>query len=217
MVVTKLYLIGNMTVPSNYLALIVAFILAYSVIRLKLGKVPASLFSDSVFYMLIIWKLSVILTDFSTVIRAPISIIYFNGGFTGFSLGLLFVAGRIWFDWNRRKVDTKSLLALFIGAVTVQALFQVMMVLLNKGSLIAGIGTIVIFIALTIFVWRTELAEEHIALVSVLFMATHIFVAAIQPKGLLNPPLFITLMIGMFFILIFKFTKVHSGRGSEIE
>lgn len=217
MLVTKLYLIGNITVPSNYLALIVAFILAYSVIRLRLGKVPATLFSDAVFYVLIIWKLSVILTDFSTVIRAPISIVYFNGGFTGFCLGLLFVAGRIWLDWNRGKVDTNSLIALFTGVVTVQAIFQVMMVLLNKGSLIAGIGTVVIFIALTIFVWRSELTEDHITLISMLFMAVHIFVAAIQPKGFLNPPLFITLMIGVFFIAIFKLAKVQPERRSEIE
>ncbi|MDW0116986.1 hypothetical protein QTL97_08570 [Sporosarcina thermotolerans] len=217
MLVTKLYVIGNITVPSNWIALIVAFIIAYSIIRLRLGKVSATLFSDAVFYIIIIWKLSVIITDFSTVIRAPISIVYFNGGFTGFCLGLLFVAGRIWFDWIRGKVDKESLVALFTGAVTVQTIFQVMMVLLNKGSLIAGIGTVVIFIALTFFVWRIEQIGDHIALISMLFMAAHIFVATIQPKGLLNPPLFITLIIGVFFIAIFKVTKVQTERGSGFE
>ncbi|MDN4606837.1 hypothetical protein [Sporosarcina highlanderae] len=218
MPVTKLFLIGNLTVPSNWIAIIIAFIIAYSVIRLRLGKKQATLFSDAIFYVIIIWKLSVILTDFSIVIRAPISIVYFNGGIFGFCLGLVFVAGRIWFEWIKGRVDVKSLVALFTGAVTMQAVFQVMMVLLNRGSLVAGIGTAVIFIVVAIFVWMSfDETGNHMMMTALLFMAAHVFVATIQPKGLLNPPLLITTSIGLFFIAIFKLTSGQTERGSEIE
>ena len=151
MTVTKLFLIGNLTVPSTWIALIIAFILSYIAIRLKFGKQHATRFGDAIFYLILIWKLSVIITDFKIVITVPWAILYFNGGFTGFILGLVFVAVRTWLDWKKDRIEKDGLAALFIGAVSVQAVFQVMMVLLNEGSMFASIGTAVLFLGLLIF------------------------------------------------------------------
>jgi len=204
MTVTKLFYIGNLTVPSSWIALIIAFILSYIAIRLKFGKQTANRFSDAIFYLIIIWKLSVIITDFKIVIHAPLSIVYFNGGIVGFILGLAIVTFWIWLDWKNSRIDKDMLVALFIGAVTVQGVFQVMMVLLNEGSLFARVGTAVIFLGYLFFIWKdVEVSGSHIVHLSLLFMAVHVFVAAIQPKGLMNPPLLVTLLLGLFFALLF--------------
>ncbi|MGN7387090.1 hypothetical protein [Sporosarcina sp. SAFN-015] len=204
MTVTKLFYIVNLTVPSTWIALIIAFLLSYIAIRLKFGKQIANRFGDAIFYLIIIWKLSVIITDFKIVIQAPLSIVYFNGGIVGFILGLAYVAFRTWLDWKKGRVDKDVLAALFIGAVSVQAIFQVMMVLLNEGSLLARVGTAVVFLGYLFFVWKNvEVSRSHIVYLSLLFMAAHVFVAVIQPKGLMNPPLLVTFLLGLFFIVIF--------------
>lgn len=220
MTVTKLFLIGNFTAPSTWIAIIIAFLLSYIAIRLKFGKQPANRFGDAIFYVIIIWKLSVILTDFKIVINAPFALLYFNGGIIGFLLGLAFVAFRTWLDWRKSRIDKGTLVALFMGAVSVQAIFQVMMVLLNEGSLFARVGTAAIFIGLLLFIWKNvELTESHIVQLSLLFIAAHVFVAAIQPKGLLNPPLLVTVLIGLFFMALFVkepiFEQTDGGKLDE--
>ncbi|WP_432357623.1 hypothetical protein [Sporosarcina sp. UB5] len=209
MTVTKLFLIGNFTAPSTWIALIIAFIVSYIAIRLKFGKQPASRFGDAIFYLIIIWKLSVIITDFKIVLDAPFAILYFNGGIVGFLLGLAFVAFQAWRDWRKGRIDDDMLVAFFIGAVSVQAVFQVMMVLFNEGSSFARIGTAIIFIGLLLFIWKNvHQTGSYIVQFSMLFMASHIFVAAIQPKGLMNPPLLVTIGLGLFFIGIFVKERV---------
>ncbi|WP_252502423.1 hypothetical protein [Sporosarcina sp. Marseille-Q4943] len=204
MTVTKLFLIGNFTAPSTWVALMIAFILSYIAIRLKFGKQPASRFGDAIFYIIIIWKLSVIITDFKIVIKAPFALLYFNGGTFGFILGLAIVAFKMWVDWRKGRIDKDMFVVLFIGAVSVQAVFQVMMVLLNEGSLIARVGTAVIFLGLLFFIWKNSHSSgSHIVQLSLLFIAAHVFVASIQPKGLMNPPLLVTLLIGLFFTVLF--------------
>ncbi|MFS0688471.1 hypothetical protein AB1K89_04345 [Sporosarcina sp. 179-K 8C2 HS] len=204
MTVTKLFLIGNFTAPSTWVALIIAFILSYIAIRLKFGKQPVSRFGDAIFYLIIIWKLSVIITDFKIVIKAPFALLYFNGGMFGFILGLVFVMYRTLLDWRKGRIDKDMLIALFIGAVSVQAVFQVVMVLLNEGSLIARVGTAVIFLGLLFFIWKNvDSNGSHIVQLALLFIAAHVFVASIQPKGLMNPPLLVTLLIGLFYTMLF--------------
>ncbi|MCM3743843.1 hypothetical protein M3193_06775 [Sporosarcina luteola] len=216
MTVTKLFLIGNLTAPSTWVALIIAFVLSYIAIRLKFGKQRANRFGDAIFYVIIIWKLSVLITDFKIVINAPFALLYFNGGLVGFILGLSFVGFRTWLDWRKRRIDKDMLVALFIGAVSVQAIFQVMMVLLNEGSLFARVGTAVVFLSLLVFIWyNLEQSASHIVMLSLLFIAAHVFAAAIQPKGLMNPPLLVTVLIGLFFAVLFLKEPIEQTEGGQ--
>lgn len=220
MPVTKFYLIGSITVPSSWIALIVAFILAYIAIRMKFGKKLSERFGDSIFYLIIIWKLSVIITDFSTVIHEPLAIIYFNGGIIGFSLGLACIAFRTWRDLKKGHIDAIGIAALFVGTVSVQAIFQVMMVVLNQGNLVAKIATVVIFTGLLVFVWiGTRRADRQFVQLPILFIATHIFVATLQPRGLENSSLLVSILIGVFFIMLFtrEISIVQEERGNSIE
>ena len=53
-----------------------------------MGKSMQKSIGDAFFYLVIVWKLSIVLTDFDSVLRSPLAIIYFHGGVVGFYLGL---------------------------------------------------------------------------------------------------------------------------------
>lgn len=204
MPVTNYYHIFKITFPSTWIAIIVACLVAYIGIRMKYGKNHAERYGDSIFYLIIIWKLSVVLTDFKTVINAPISIVYFNGGVVGFCIGLAFVAFLTGHDYMKGKIDRGGLEVLFIGAVVTLALFQVMMVALNNGSVLVKVITAVIFLATALFVWLNARKKgDQLIHLALLVMAAHTFVAAVQPKGIFQPAHSVTLAICLFFIVMF--------------
>ena len=199
MLVTHYFTIGNLSVPSSWIALIVAFVVAYSAVRVRYGKKYAETLSDAFFYVVIVWKLSVVVTDFSSVIRSPLSLIYFDGGVVGFYLGLAFMAGKVLLDSKKGRLMAGGIQALFTGAVVVQAVFQVMMVLLNEGQLVVQVVTVVAFILFALFYW---IKSDGTFLFIGLFMAVHVFVAVWQPAGLLGTPFVTTLLLGCFFIVL---------------
>lgn len=206
MLVTELFIIGRTTVPSSWIALIVAFVVAYSAIRMKYGKSIAEVLADAIFYFMIVWKLSVIVTDFGSVIKSPLSIVYFHGGLVGFYLGLFVAAISVLIKLKRRGLARIDSVALFVGVVLIQAIYQVMMVLLNEGALVAQIMTIMFFTLFAIFIWiivgKVESSPIQLAL---LFMAMHFFVAAFQPAGVLGTSVLATLMISLFFsVFLFR-------------
>ena len=211
--VTKLFLIGNTTVPSSWIALIGAFVVAYFALRFRFGKQISAVLIDSVFYFILVWKLSVIVTDFGNVIKAPLSIIYFNGGRIGFFLGLLAVGVTLLVELKKKNLHKLARMALFIGFITVQSVYQVMMVLLNKGPTGAQIATVLIFTAFALLVWMSigKLSTTPIQLM-VLFPVVHIFAASFQPAGVLGVPVITTVLVSLFFALyIIRENKIESG------
>ncbi len=204
MLVTHYFTIGNLSVPSSWIALIVAFVVAYSAVRVRFGKKYAEALSDAFFYLIIVWKLSVVITDFSSVIRSPLSLIYFNGGVVGFYLGLAFIAGKVLLDSKKGQLTAEGIRVLLMGAVVVQAMFQVMMVLLNEGQLVVQVVTVVGFTLFALFYW---IKGDGTALFIGLFMTVHVFVAAWQPVGLVGTPLVTTLLVGCFFIALDRRNK----------
>ena len=101
MPVTSFFTIGSLSVPSSWIALMAAFVVAYSAVRFRYGKKHAEIIGDAFFYLVIVWKLSVVLTDFDSVLRSPLAIVYFHGGVVGFYLGLLFIAGKIFMGYEK--------------------------------------------------------------------------------------------------------------------
>ena len=137
-----------------------AFVVAYSAVRVRYGKKHAEILSDAFFYLIIVWKLSVLITDFSSVIRSPLSLIYFDGGVVGFYFGLAFIAGKVLLDRKKGRLAADGFRALFTGAVVVQAVYQVMMVLLNEGELVAQVVTVVVFALFVLFYWMKVAMES---------------------------------------------------------
>jgi hypothetical protein len=207
MPVTHYYIIGKLSVSSSWIALIVAFVIAYSAVRVRYGKKHAEILSDAFFYLIIVWKLSVLITDFSSVIRSPMSLIYFDGGVVGFYLGLVFIAGKLLLDRKKGRLAGDGLCALFTGAVIVQAVYQVMMVFLNDGELFAQVGTVITFALFVLFYWlKSDGSIQFIGL----FVAVHVFVASLQPAGLVGTPFVTTLLIGCFFAVVLVLDRRNS-------
>ena len=210
--VTNFLIIGNTSVPSTWIALVVAFVVAYLAIRLRFGKQISGVLANSIFNFIIVWKFSVILTDFENLIKAPLSIIYFNGGRIGFYLGLLAIIITILIELKRKALNKFDLTILFIGAITGQAVYQIMMALLNDGSLVAKIMTVLIFSTFTLLVWSLMKKFEKTPIqLAMLFAAVHIFTASFQPVGIFAVPVITTLLISLFYVIInLKENKIGS-------
>jgi hypothetical protein len=204
MPVSTFFTIGSLSVPSSWIALIVAFVVAYSAIRFRFGKKHAEVIGDTFFYLVIVWKLSIVITDFGSIIRSPLAIFYFHGGTIGFFLGLLVVAGKVLWAFKKDRLDADGLQSLFTGVVLVQVVFQVVMVFLNEGEIIAQVVTIVVFALFGVFFWmNSRKAGSWPLQLALVFMAVHVFVAGVQPEGLIQTPLVTTLVIGIFFVAVF--------------
>lgn len=206
MPLTNLYTIGSLMMPSTWLALVIAFVITYGAVRIRFGKHLADVLADAIFYFIIIWKLSVIVTDFSSVINSPLSLIYFHGGLVGFYLGLFAAGVRIFIEMTKRNLSAMEIAVLFTGAVTIQSVYQVMMVFLNDGALVAQIVTVSIFTLFAVFVWlmvgKSPVWPFQLVL---LFIAIHLFTAAFQDEGLTGTPVIATLCMGLFFgTLLFR-------------
>jgi len=204
MPVTTYFIIGNLSVPSSWIALIAAFIVAYSAVRFRYGKKHAETIGDAFFYLVIVWKLSIILTDFGSVLRSPLAIVYFHGGVVGFYLGLLFIAGKTLWGLKKGRLGTNGFRAFFTGAVLVQVVYQVVMVLLNEGELIAQVVTVVVFSLFAVFFWMNSGKANNWPVQLVLvFIAVHVFVSAVQPDEFIQTPLISTVVMGLFFVIVF--------------
>ncbi|PID02556.1 hypothetical protein CSV67_07920 [Sporosarcina sp. P2] len=197
MPVTQYYPIGSITMPSSWIAFIAGFLVTYLFIRLYFGKVHGERIGDLFFHVVIIWKLSVILTDFTMVMKNPLSILYFHGGKFGWILGLV-VAGLLMlrrvYKEKWKRIDKWSLL---LALICWQAVYQIAMTFLNEGSLVVKSATILLFVAVFMLSWWCQ--QKKINTVSELagvLLAAHFLVSAIQ-GNLLNTAFITTIFIGL--------------------
>ncbi len=139
------YQIGNLSVPSTWLAfLLVAFLTAMLLWRL-FGRNVSSVFMDYLFYFLITWKLSVVVTDFGMVVNNPLTILYYATGDIGVYFGvgvvlLLFVYRQ--FVKKNQAVSIGQIVEAYIVFLSLFSLFTLM---LNQHALWE--------IGLVVFVW----------------------------------------------------------------
>ena len=110
----------------------------------------------------------------------------------------MFIAGKVLLDRKKGRLDADGL-ALFTGAVVVQVVYQVMMVLLNEGELLRKWGLLSSLLVCVILL--DESSDGSIQFIG-LFVAVHVFVASLQPAGLVGTPFVSTLLIGCFFVVV---------------
>jgi hypothetical protein len=84
------YNIGAFTFPGSWAAIVAAFILTFLLLFFW-NKKASDWYSNAVFYFILTWKLSVIVVDFPTVIKHPLTILYFHGGTAGYWMGIAVV------------------------------------------------------------------------------------------------------------------------------
>lgn len=202
MPVTDYYQIVKMTMPSSWIAIILAFISAYLVIRFRYGKKEAELVSDELILILLIWKLSVLITDFQTVRESLWALLYFNGGTVGFLLGIVAVAIKLLVNWKRNRLTPVQWSAFFATMIVAQSVYQLAMVMLNDGELAAQWITGLLFLLLpVIYLWKGA-ADADVRPWAILVIAVHIFAAAVQPNGFTSTPFWLASSISVYFLFI---------------
>ena len=207
MPVTDYFLLWKVTVPSSWIAAVIGFVLAWLAVRMKFGKLAADLVMDALFTTMIVWKLSVIVTDFETVRRVPMAILYFNGGMFGFLVGIVIAA--LFLLFSRKPNPPTVCHALLLGIISAQAVYQVMMALLNEGTLVTKVITIVSFVVISVLAFiYAENERIPVVYASGLFVAVHAFIAALQPAGFIGIPFSATVVSSMLVVIIsWRFTQ----------
>ncbi|GKV67548.1 hypothetical protein NCCP2716_00460 [Sporosarcina sp. NCCP-2716] len=200
MPVTEYYVLWKVTVPSTWMAAVLGLIAGWLAVRRQFGKRSAELIGDAFFTVLIVWKLSVIVTDFPVVWRSPAAILYFNGGAPGFIAGMC-VAGLLAVRSEKRLPVSFSRVIL-LAAACAQGVYQIMMALLNAGPAYAKVLTAVLFGTLVIAAFRYAGRHEMpVRSGALLLIAVHAFTAAVQPSGFAGIPFAATVAAGALIIL----------------
>lgn len=204
MQVTEAITIFKLSVPTSQLSALAALIAAYILLRLRFGVREAGMFGDAAFYFVAIWKVSYVLTDFSNFLKAPLSLLYYNGGLTGALAGLL---AALFFLWRQGAAGSPAVL---MSAVTVQSVYQIMMVILNDNGPIAEIVTVALFSTLFILtVFRAEASILWQRQLTVLFLAVHLMAAAFQPDGFGGLPIVSTVIFALYHFSILSAGRRH--------
>lgn len=205
MFVTKYFLVGNVSIASSWIALILSFIISYVVVRIKYGKSSAFLLSDVIFYFIIVWKFSVLITDFKTVLQFPLSLIYFHGGTVGIFLGISAAAFKIYIEIKNKRLTNERFISLLVGMILTLSMYQIFIVLFNEGPLLIRVVTLVLFclFILMILLFINHLKEMPLQILS-LMIGLHLFVSALQPAGIMQTPMFVALVVGGGMMMIYS-------------
>ncbi|MGF2616279.1 hypothetical protein FZC84_00670 [Rossellomorea vietnamensis] len=95
--------IGSLTIPSTWLAAILALIAAAMLYRLKNGMKTGDWYWNSFFLYVVVWKLSYIFLHPALFLDMPLSVLYFNGGKAGHIAGLAAIS--VFLFMKRRVVQ----------------------------------------------------------------------------------------------------------------
>ncbi len=210
MPVTEWFIIKSLTIPSSWLAVLMAILITGIIVWRKFGRETEDWFSDAAILFLLVWKFSVVITYFEMIIDSPLSILYFNGGSVGLFLGLIVTLLILLWKFRGENWPLSELVALLFSMVMLQSLYQLFMVILNESVLWVKIVTIVLFAGLATLAWlKIAVSQTWQIQLSVLFLFTHIFVALIQPQGILQTPLFVTSLFVICGFVAYLFTYKH--------
>ncbi|PID14378.1 hypothetical protein CSV63_12680 [Sporosarcina sp. P34] len=217
MPVTQYYPIGSITMPSSWIAFMAGFLVTYLFIRLYFGKVHAERIGDLFFYIVIIWKVSVIATDFTMVMKNPLSILYFHGGKFGWILGVVVASVLLLRQVYKQKWKRIDKWSLLLALICWQAVYQIVMTFLNEGNLVVKIATILLFVAVFVLSWWCQ--QKNVNTVSELagvLLAVHFLVSAIQ-GNLVNTAFVTTIFIGLFMWAVEKFSAQPISGKEEVK
>lgn len=195
MPITQWFIIKSLTIPSAWLALLIAFVVTWLIVWKRYGKEAENLYSDAILLFIVVWKLSIIVTDFEMVVDSPLSILYFNGGSTGIYLGLAAALIRGAFALRKNGFSVKeSEMALF-SIVLIQCIYQIMMIFLNDGTSWQGMLTFLIFsvmvFAVFSFISKGALWRVQLATIMLLVM---LLAGSFQPEGMIQTPIIATVV-----------------------
>lgn len=215
MFITKYFQVFNLTVPSSWIALLLSFAMAYVIVRVKFGKASAHFLGDAIFYFVIVWKLSVVLTDFKTILQSPLSILYFNGGVVGVYLGVLAVGIHLFIASKNNGLSHSHTFSMLVASIATLSMYQLWMALFNTGPfLIRFVTVVVFFVFILILVVFMDQFKDMLKEFILLTIGLHLFISVLQPAGIFQTSTIITIIVGGVSLLSMM-RKRKSYRGAE--
>lgn len=206
--VTEWFIIKSLTIPSSWVAVLLAILITGIIMWRKFGKETEDWYSDAAILFLLVWKVSVVITDFQMIVESPLSILYFNGGKEGIYLGLIVALFRLLWRFKSKNWPKYELVAMLFSMVMIQSLYQIFMVLLNEAALWQKIITVVLFIGLSTLTWlKISISRIWQIQLTILFLFIHIFVALLQPQGMLQTPLYVTAIFVICGVVVYLITN----------
>ncbi|MGE7695986.1 hypothetical protein ACQKNC_18070 [Lysinibacillus sp. NPDC094177] len=210
---TEWFSIRALTLPATAVALLAAFFIVWLVLRVQFPKKWAGVYGDAVFTFILVWKFSIIITDFKDVIAQPYVLLYFNGGTIGVILGTMTVSLQIW--WKRRtfQFDSTGIIACTWAIILTQSIYQWLMVLLNDNQATSEVITLIVLSTLTILIlWKITAINRALFLYTIGLM----IVAFFQPHGLWQLAVGVSVILFILGIGVQRFagvTKLFGGKG----
>lgn len=191
--------------PSSWVALLLSLMITYSIIRVKYGKELAHLLGDSIFYFIIVWKLSVVVTDFKVVMQYPLSLLYFNGGKTGVYLGILAVLIQLLFAWKKGRIKEADSFGVIVGSIVVLSMYQVWIAVFNTGPFTIRLVTVLVFfIFIMVLILLLKSFEKMPQQLLFLTSGLHLFISALQPAGIGQTTTIVTVILTIILSMSIK-------------
>ena len=203
---TEWFSIRALTLPATAIALLFAFFIVWFILRMQFSKQWAGLYGDAIFTFIIVWKFSLIVTDFRSVIEQPIALIYFNGGTIGVYLGVIAVL--VQFVWKKQKIqlDEEGVTAGIWAILLTQSIYQWLVVILNDNPVKSEVVTLMVLSILTIFIlWKKTAIKNVLLIYTVVLM----IVAVFQPQGLWQTAVGVSMVL---FVLGYIMIRQVGGR-----
>ncbi|MFJ5565468.1 hypothetical protein [Lysinibacillus xylanilyticus] len=196
---TEWYSIRALTLPATAVALLVAFFIVWLVLRVQFPKKWAGVYGDAVFTFIVVWKFSLIVTDFKAVIAQPFALLYFNGGTIGVFLGVMAVSLQLWWKLQKIQFDASGIAAYSWAIILTQSIYQWLIVLLNDNQTTSEVITLLVLSTLTVFIlWRITTINRAL----ILYTIGLIIVALFQPHGLWQPAVAVSVILLILGIVI---------------
>ena len=203
---TEWFSIRALTLPATAIALLLAFFIVWFILRMQFSKQWAGLYGDAIFTFIIVWKFSLIVTDFRSVIEQPIALIYFNGGTIGVYLGVIAVL--VQFVWKKQNIqlDEEGVTAGIWAILLTQSSYQWLVVILNDNPVKSEVVTLMVLSILTIFIlWKKTAIKNVLLIYTVVLM----IVAVFQPQGLWQTAVGVSMLL---FVLGYIMIRQVGGR-----
>ena len=191
---TEWYSIRTLTLPATAIALLAAFFVVWLVLRMQFSKRWSGVYADAIFTFILVWKFSLIVTDFKAVLAQPLTLLYFNGGTFGIYLGVITVLVQLL--WKRQKLqfDAEGVMASIWAVILTQSIYQWFVVILNDNSLNSEVITLIVLSILTLFIlWKITALQSAL----IIYTAGYLLVATIQPQGLWQPAVGVSVLLLM--------------------
>jgi len=201
---TEWYSIRTLTLPATAVALLMAFVIVWLVLRMQFPKKWSGVYADAILTFILVWKFSVIVTDAKTIMAQPFALLYFNGGTVGVLLAAIAVSLQLLWKKQKLQFDVIGASAYSWAIILTQSIYQWLVVILNDNPTNSEIITLAVLSVLTILIlWKVS------ALNYALFIYTSglIIVANFQPLGLWQPAVGISVILLIMGLQLQFFVK----------